>query len=243
MNIYAQNNLNVNQFTTEGKDLLKAPGNWNSSELIKFGSIVGTTILLMHFDEDIREAAIRNDQFIKSVPAEFGRYWGEPFFTGVSALLFTIHGIAFNNTQHKKMGFEIIESGIYASAVTGVLKYSFGRARPLTGFDAFTYNPFSFSGNKYVSFSSGHTALAFSLSTVLSLNTENDFARVLLYVPAVMTATSRVYQNHHWTSDVFFGACIGYFVGKFFYDQHEINEKFEKISPSKPLFSISLPIN
>lgn len=242
-NFFAQNPLTLDQFATEGKELLKAPTNWDSDDLIKFGSILGTTIFLMQFDEDVRELALENNQYSQSIPSELSRTWGEPYFTGTAALLFAAHGFIADNHKHKKIGFEILQSGFYTTAITGVLKYSFGRARPLTGLDAFTYKPFSFRGNEYVSFNSGHTALAFSLSTVLASNTESDLGKILLYAPAVMTAASRVYQNHHWTSDVFFGACVGYFVGRFLYKQHEANEKYKKVSPPKPLISLSFPIN
>ena len=33
-----------------------------------------------------------------------------------------------------------------------------------------------------------------------------------------MVALSRIYHNKHWTSDVFLGTAVGYFIGKFVVD-------------------------
>ena len=96
-----------------------------------------------------------------------------------------------------------------------LFKYSFGRERPRENSDPFSFHPFSFQSDNFLSINSGHTALAFSLSTVLAKNTSNDFLKIVLFAPAFMTAFSRVYQNHHWTSDVLLGGIIGYSVAEF----------------------------
>ncbi len=105
---------------------------------------------------------------------------------------------------------------------TLLLKISFGRERPRQNSDPFSFHPFSFEGDNFLSFSSGHTAFAFSLSTVLANNTENNYLKVIFYIPAFMTAFSRVYQNHHWFSDVLFGGVVGFSIAKFVTGLHKI---------------------
>ena len=86
---------------------------------------------------------------------------------------------------------------------------------------------------------SGHTTVAFSLSTVLAANTDSYVLKTAAFIPAFLTAFSRVYQDHHWTSDIFLGAMIGYFVGKFVTNLHEEKELSPKIAQI-PLLSLSL---
>ena len=78
-----------------------------------------------------------------------------------------------------------------------------------------------------------------NLSTLLAANTNNNYLKALAFVPALLTASSRMYQNHHWASDVFLGAAIGYFTGKFITDLHKQNEVDPRIN-NTPLISLSL---
>ncbi len=136
------------------------------------------------------------------------------------------------------MSFEIAQSFVYSVAVTSGLKIIIGRSRPNSVQSATDFHPFSFS-NPSLSLPSGHTTVAFSLSTVLAANTDNNYLKVLAFFPAVLTATSRVYQNHHWASDVFLGAMVGYFTGKFITDLHKENELTPNIN-NIPLITFSL---
>lgn len=53
------------------------------------------------------------------------------------------------------------------------------------------------------------------IATVIASEYEDKFfIPVLSYGVATLTALSRVNDNDHWASDVFFGAGIGYFTGK-----------------------------
>nr|MDA3861232.1 phosphatase PAP2 family protein [Melioribacteraceae bacterium] len=70
-------------------------------------------------------------------------------------------------------------------------------------------------------------------------NTDNNYLKILAFLPAFLTATSRVYQNHHWASDVFLGAFIGYFTAKYITDLHKQNEVSPTIT-NTPLISLSL---
>ncbi len=240
-NFCNNNKYNFSQFAEETVDFLKTPSKWNYKDAIKLGTILGSTIILMNFDDDIKTFALKNNRYAKSFLPELGKYWGEPLTTLLFATTFGLHGIVTKNNTNKQLAFEIIQAGFYASIITGTLKYSFGRARPYTKADAFTFEPFSFRGNDYLSFSSGHTALAFSLSTILSSNIDNNYLKTIAFIPAVLTAISRVYQNFHWSSDVFFGACIGYFVGRFVHNLHKKELPNSRTFIHSPTISVSVP--
>ena len=63
--------------------------------------------------------------------------------------------------------------------------------------------------------------------------------KIVAFIPAFLTAISRVYQNYHWTSDVFLGAMIGYFTGKFITDLHKETELSGQINHA-PILSLKL---
>jgi membrane-associated phospholipid phosphatase len=86
---------------------------------------------------------------------------------------------------------------------------------------------------------SGHSTVAFVISTVLSRNAKSPVLKVLAYLPVAFTMVSRVYQDQHWTSDVFAGAALGYFVADWVVDQHENNKSIVEVSSVYPL-SISI---
>ncbi len=219
--LYSQNAYNFSQFVEESFQFIKQPTKWESNDWLKFGLISAGTILLMQADQPIRENVLKDQSYYKSFPIEAGRIWGEGYPTAILAGAFGLHGLIANDPSTKKIGFEIVQSVIYAGAITTFLKFVVGRARPFTNKGDATFSPFSLFDDDFHSLPSGHVTLAFSLSTVLSKNTRSDLLKIIAYLPAVLTAISRVYQDNHWTSDVFLGAAIGYFVGDWVANQHE----------------------
>lgn len=175
----------------------------------------------MQADQPIRENILKDQSYYKSLPMEAGRIWGEGLPTAIFAGAFGLHGLITNDPSTKKIGFEIVQSVVYAGAITTFLKVLVGRARPFTNEGDAVYKPFSFFDDDFHSLPSGHVTLAFSLSTVLSKNAKSDLLKIIAYLPAVLTAISRVYQDNHWSSDVFLGAAIGYFVGDWVVNLHE----------------------
>ncbi len=85
--------------------------------------------------------------------------------------------------------------------VLHLLKYAVGRARPFLELGAYCFTPFS--GGKYASFPSGHTALAAIVAIVLGLNFRR--ARWILYAWAIAEGIKRIVVRWHFLSDVLAG--------------------------------------
>lgn len=219
--IYTQNAFDLTQFKDEAFRFVQQPSKWEGSDWIKLGLISAGTILSMQADQSIRENVLKDQRYYKSFPIEAGRFWGEGIPTLVLAGAFGLHGLASSDKTTKKIGFEIVQSAVYAGAITTLIKVVSGRARPFTNRGDAVYKPFSLFDDDFHSLPSGHVTLAFSLSTVLAKNTNSDLLKIIAYLPAVLTAVSRVYQDNHWTSDVFLGAAIGYYVGDWVTNQHD----------------------
>ncbi|MCP5063674.1 MAG: phosphatase PAP2 family protein [Ignavibacteriae bacterium] len=245
-NSVAQHNYDIKQFGSEFGTFAVQPTNWSSNEWLMALGIASLTYGTMQFDEQIKYEFQANQNYRSSFPMQFGKLWGEPIVTlGLGASVFG-YGLLKDDNTSKKIGYEIGQSAFFAGIITTIIKYGFGRERPRTNNNPYSFKPFSFSSDNYLALSSGHTALAFSLSTVLAENTDNTYLKVISFIPAVLTAFSRVYQNHHWTSDVLLGGIIGYSVGKFVTDLHldlQVNSTLLGASPIESnIFVIRIPI-
>lgn len=238
-NIHAQNNYDLNQFTNETAEIVKNPLKWNQNDFLRLGIISGLTVGLMQFDKTVKDFSQHDTSLVGDIPMELGRYWGEPIPTLTIGLGFLLHGIIYENNVNKKVGFEVTQSFIYSIAITGSLKFIIGRSRPYTTDNPFSFNPCRYFSDDYWSLPSGHSTIAFSLSTVLSENINSDILKILVYLPAFVTAYSRISYNKHWLSDVFLGGLVGYTVGKYITKVHNKNG-LNLISPEpKPLFNFS----
>jgi len=120
------------------------------------------------------------------------------------------------------LGWHGTESVILATAITGVLKGTMGRARPFVTNDT---NPRDFQlGGGFrnadrQSFPSGHTTTAFAVASSVTSETRRlypnavKFVAPVMYGGATLVGLSRMYHNKHWASDVVLGAGIGTFSG------------------------------
>lgn len=242
-NFVQRNKYNFSQFGKETWNFIKQPTKWEGSDWLKLGLIGAGTFLIMETaDEPIRDAVLKNQQFYNSVPIKIGNMWGDWYPTVIIGSAFALHGWLDNNSSSKKIAFEIVQAGLYTEILTQIIKHSFGRARPYKELGPTALKPFSFLGWDFTSLPAGHTTWAFSLSTVLSRNAKPGWLKVLAYIPAALTFIARVYQDHHWTSDNFLGAALGYFVATWVVDQHEQKEFMVEVSSGFPL-TITIPLN
>ncbi len=221
---HAQTEYNFDRLFQDSEKIITKPFHWDSEDLITLGSLVAVTAGAVLVDKDIKTWVNENDTYKNSFAFEFGRLYGQGYTGAIICGGTFIGGLVFNNKKLKKIGFEMFETLLFAGAVTTAFKYGFGRERPTLTNDPYNFNPFSFKGFDFRSFNSGHAAVAFSVSTVLAANTSNNYLKALFFLPAVLTAASRVYQNYHWTSDVIAGSAIGYFIGSFITSLHSENK-------------------
>lgn len=238
---FAQNKYDFDQFVNEGGDYLTAPLDWKAKDFLLFGLAAGATIGAMQLDKAAKEFTQTNRPESSPIPILAGRFYGEPLAPFTLAAFFIINGNSNNNSYHKKLGFEIAQASFYSVATTFLLKIILGRERPYRTNDNLNFTGPTLFGKDFFSLPSGHTTLAFALSTVLSENSSSDVLKVVSYLPAFLTAYSRVYENQHWISDVLLGGIIGFTTAKFFVQQHTEN-KFEQFSTPAPIYSISIPL-
>ena len=188
---------------------------WQSSTrpsqagLIKAISTGAITTFLMALDEDIRHEVKENDshalEVLERIFEPMGRW--EIQGLGGGALL----GLGYLNKDKK-----LIESsltGLEAYAISGglveIIKLAAGRERPYEEKGAGAF----FKGG--VSFPSGHVARSFAWAATFSeYYHASKIIPLASYSLATLVSLSRLESDRHWASDLFFGACLGFGVGK-----------------------------
>ncbi len=242
--LFAQLKYNFSQFGNETVDFIKQPAKWDGSDYLKIGLIGAGTFLLMETaDQPIRTAVLKDQRYYYSAPIVAGRLWGEIYSPIALFSGFAVYSLLTNDPGSRKIAYEIGQASLYAGALSFVLKLVIGRSRPYLNEGTHFFRPFSSIFNQdNKSMPSGHSTVAFILSTVLSRNAVSPVLKVLAYIPAVLTLISRVYQDQHWSSDTFAGAALGYFVGTWVVDHHEQSNSTVKIINAFPL-TISIALN
>lgn len=114
-----------------------------------------------------------------------------------------------------------LESVGLASAITSLTKFAVGRNRPSDDPQGNSYDPFQRFDQ---SFPSGHATQMFAMAAVFAEQYSAP-VQVVLYTIATAVSAERVYDDHHFTSDVLAGAAIGYVVGKALALQHTYGDK------------------
>jgi membrane-associated phospholipid phosphatase len=118
--------------------------------------------------------------------------------------------------------FHAAESVVIASAASQLIRGPLGRSRPhvTNHTDQYDFKHFKgFSQFEYRSFPSIHTASAFAVATVYTLETKRRapgatwIVGPIAYALAAGPGISRMYTGQHWASDILAGAFVGTFAG------------------------------
>lgn len=200
-------------FGNDVYEIIKSPGSWEGQDWLRLTAVLGTGVVLYAFDQKIYDWS--EDRRTPSTEdwANIGSFFGNGLFLGgvISALY--IGGEIFDKRDLRKTALLSLESWLTAGAFVLGMKTVLGRARPYTGLDANHFQPFTFESG-FHSFPSGHAASAFAVAAVIADQTDFILVDILAYSMSTLTAVARVHKSQHWPSDVFFGAALGYFIGK-----------------------------
>jgi membrane-associated phospholipid phosphatase len=240
--LFAQNKYDFSQFGHETSDFIKQPSKWDGNDWLRLGIMsAGSFVLIETADQPVRDLALKDRSYLYSVPIEAGRIWGELYSPVVLFAGFAAHSLITKDMSTRKVAYEIGQASLYTGAITYIIKAAFGRARPYMNEGSSSFHPFTFRDD-YHSFSGGHTATAFVLSTILSRNAGPTWLKILAYLPATITPISRIYEDKHWVSSNFFGGLLGYFVATWVVDTHEKKDKLFQSTSNTPLFNISIVV-
>ena len=192
--------------------IFTAPLHWDVDNGIDFAGVLFGTAACMTFDSTARRWTHNNQSTDLGHLADVGRFYGQTYTgAGIAGGVY-LGGLIFKNEKVRVTGRMIFESLLFSGVVTTVLKSVVGRSRPYTDDGPFMFHALTLNAD-HLSFPSGHATVAFAVSSVIAARFNNPMAYILSYGMATVTALSRIYNDQHWMSDTFLGACIGAFIG------------------------------
>jgi len=187
----------------------------DKTAMFKLLGVAAATSCLILVDEDIRhETKKRSGRTLDAMERIFepmGR-WEIQGVVGGGVLG---AGYLMEDKKMVEAAFTGLEAYLISGTLVEIIKLSTGRERPYEekGSDAF------YDGG--VSFPSGHTARSFAWAAVISeYYHDKKWVPPLSYTMAALVGLSRLESDRHWASDVFFGGCLGFAVGKAFSHRH-----------------------
>ncbi|HRY84471.1 MAG TPA: phosphatase PAP2 family protein [Candidatus Cloacimonadota bacterium] len=186
-----------------------SPLDWQARDWLKAGGVVLITGSLYLLDEEIRDLVQRNRTEFGDGVADgfrrFGESWTVPALAGTALL-----GYLGDSEKLFDTGMLGLKSVILARSVTGGLKLLSQRNRPFRELGNQFWDEGKLSGDRD-SFPSGHTTMVWAIAPVLAEQfSELKWVKPVLYSCATLTSLSRINDDKHWASDVFFGFVVGY---------------------------------
>ena len=208
-------------YLTDSKKMLTSPMRFERSEWIKLSLVLGGGLTLYLFDKNIQDwTQEQQDSRTKDI-STFAEHLGDGRYLLATMGGFYLLGEATNDIRASRTALLGLESFVISGLLTQVVKFGFHRHRPKSGDPYDTWDGPSLSSN-HLSFSSGHSAVAWSFATVIATEYgDTPFVAPTAYTLATLAALSRVHDNKHWASDVFIGSALGYFTSKAIISYHQ----------------------
>lgn len=217
-----ENNLGYfHGFYKDFKAICSSPFRWKIKDWIYVGIVISLTIILYIIDPLIKTLALQNTNLFIDIISKTAKLFGDGNVILFSIIGFYICGVICKNKRARKTALLCLESLLITALFIQALKFSFHRHRPSSG-DLFnSFNGPGLSGDN-LSFPSGHASAAFSVLTVIAKEYHDiPIIPPLAYGMALLTAFSRVHDNAHWGSDVFFASCLAYFIAGYITGSHK----------------------
>lgn len=207
--------LNTDYFLgifSDAKYIVLSPLRWNGSDWLKATLVLGTTGAFFALDDEIRDFVQDERNGTTDDISEVLEPFGNGGYTFPGLVAFYMYGHLAKNDKAKRVALLSVESFAVTGMFTFALKFSTGRTRPGSAQNSGEWSGFDLDN---VSFPSGHTSSAFAIATVIASEYEDKpLVAPIAYGLAALTGLSRLNDNKHWASDIFFGGALGYFVSK-----------------------------
>jgi membrane-associated phospholipid phosphatase len=223
---YRINKTYLKSYITDFPKVVTAPGRYTKKDWRNVIIVSAGAGLFFAVDGPIQDIMLANQQpFWTSVSKVM-----EPFGNRFPPLLIGgmyLAGVITKDRKLEHVSLMTAKSLVFSVAMYTATKALVRRQRP-----RYTDNPYVFKapfqgGKEYTSFPSGHANTIFSVATALAIEyKETKWVPILAYSIATLTGISRLYENRHWSSDVWLGAACGHFVTKALYKVEE--EKYKK---------------
>jgi membrane-associated phospholipid phosphatase len=193
--------------------ILTSPVRWDDREWYTAALVLSMTAGLYAYDQDLKDWVQRRRNRTTDDFSRIFTPFGDALYTLPAAGFVYLYGEVQQSEKAKRIGLLGAESIILAGAFTQVIKMAGHRHRPDTGDQYNRWDGPGFSTDN-LSFPSGHASTAFALATVVAGESDIPYVAPAAYGIASLVALSRLNDNVHWSSDVFFGSAVGYFTAR-----------------------------
>lgn len=207
-------------------EIITSPARWEGSDWIKASLVLGMTAGFYALDQEIRDWVQDSRNGTSDDISTVFEKVGNGLYLLPSLGVFYLYGHFSDDGKARRAALLSLESLVLSGVFTNVLKYSTHRHRPNSGDPYDTWDGPGLSTSN-LSFPSGHATTAFSVLTVIASEYgEHTVVPIIAYSAAALAAISRVHDDKHWASDVFFGSAIGYFTARAVLRFHEGDSRF-----------------
>jgi len=185
------------------------PVRWERSDWLCFGGVIAGGALLFTIDSEVDHLIKRNRHSSMNKLADFGSSFGNPVTVVALTGAIYSYGILFKNEWARETAVIFTSSLIAGGLVQTASKKIAGRARPYMNLGENHFRPFPSTDN-FHSFVSGHTLVSVSTALILAKRVNNNYLKSIFYTLGGIGAWARMYQQNHFSSDVFLGAALSY---------------------------------
>jgi membrane-associated phospholipid phosphatase len=206
---------------------LTSPFRGSGEEYLYFAGGVGAQLGLIAIDDRTTPWLDRNFDFIRVSDPVVWKFYGERDYAIAAVLATYTAGLIIDDEKTRRVARLCGESLLFSAILGGATKVIAGRSRPEQG-DKWKWNIWE-EDDANQSFPSGHTTIAFALSSVLAEEIDNTAIDVGVYALASLTGLSRIVDGRHWFADVVGGAAIGTLCG-IFVSRNEVSDDAENQS-------------
>ncbi len=205
----------LKSYIKDGLSVLTLPLQWQADDwaAITF-AFTGGGLVMANDDLIFKQLQTARSPFTN----QLSKYAFEPLGSGLASLpaLALVYGYGKLNgySRPAEMAMQGVKAFLLAGLFSGGAKVMFHRHRPTESNAAWVFDGPAVSAH-HLSFPSGHTTTAFAIATVAAhYYPDRPLIGLLAYSGAVAVGLSRINDEKHWPSDVFFGAVLGYTVGR-----------------------------
>jgi membrane-associated phospholipid phosphatase len=185
--------------------IIKAP--FQKKALVWDAVVIGATGVLIANDESVLHQ-VQPQWHDTSINVSSATVYA----TAATAGGIFVTGLFTHSDHATETGIRSAEAAIDSALLYGAMKAITARQRPYMGNGDGKF----FSGNwSSGSFPSGHSAMAWTLASVVAHEYPSWPVRILMYGLATTASTARVTAGVHFPADVFAGGVMGYLIGDY----------------------------
>jgi len=223
---YRLNGAFFKSIFSDAEYVVTRPAYWQRRDFRNLGIVMGTTGALLLADKEIKRIAQRNyNPFVNSV-ADIVEPFGNRYSPYIMAGMY-VAGAVIKDRDLKNTALLTFKSYAISTSLYLITKSMVRRNRPAYTDNNLDFHP-PFSNDRYhTSFPSGHTLTVMTLATAVSeaYGKQHRWIPWVAYGIAGLTGVSRIYHNRHWSSDVWIGASLGYFVTRSVFKNNRVKKR------------------